>query len=197
MSRSLYKYTLPINQYQNSTPRGQRTIPSIVNSILSTAKPYEPPSDYLAVKKLLVDFAVHIKSLDREISDLRQQLQQSPPNRETVLASRTPSIQSRFDFISPPVNFGVSSGSYLDDIHGVESLSADLRTLSVEHPKDRHFGGLSSNMLLKLVIDIKEENTEEDLGNTSNTIAQTEARNTLQSDYKRPEFWTILPVGQC
>lgn len=149
------------------------------------------------MKKLLVDFAVHIKTLDREISDLRQQLLQLPSNRESALVSGTPSMtQSMVDFISPPVNFGVSSGSYLDDIHGIENLSANFRALSVEHPKDRHFGGLSSNMLLKLAIDIKKE---ENWKNTSDTIAQTETRNprALESNYKRPEFWTVLPVGQC
>lgn len=146
------------------------------------------------MKKLLVDFAVHIKTLDREISDLRQQLRQLPPNRESALVSGTSMIQSMVDSTSPPVNFGVSSGSYLDDIHGIENLSTDFRALSVEHPKDRHFGGLSSNMLLKLAIDIKKE---EDWKIISDTIAQTETRNPLHSDYKRPEFWTVLPVGQC
>lgn len=119
-----------------------------------------------------------------------------PPN-ETAPAPETPSAaQSTFNCIPPSGNSGVISGFYLDDIHGIERLSADVRTLSGEHPKDRHFGGLSSNMLLKLVIDIKKECAEKDSEITSNpSIAQTETRNTLQSDYKRPEFWTVLPVG--
>ncbi|KAE9388533.1 hypothetical protein BT96DRAFT_1004110 [Gymnopus androsaceus JB14] len=166
-------------------PRGQRTIPSIVNSILSTSNPYEPPTDSVAVKGLLVDLAEHIKSLDAEISGL--QSSSCGPASET-----TANTQLTFSSSSPPPTSSLTPGSYLDDINAVENLTEGFKTLSVDHPKDRHFGGQSSYMLLKLVIDIKKEYNEEDPPNTFDPVP-IETETTVKSDYKRPEFWTVHP----
>lgn len=187
-------------------PRGQRTIPSIVNSILSTSNPYEPPTDSVAVKGLLVDLAEHIKSLDAEISGLRSQLGLEERQPLPIMTSNqessscgpafetTANTQLTFSSSSPPPTSGLTPGSYLDDINAVENLTEGFKTLSVDHPNDRHFGGQSSYMLLKLVIDIKKEYNEEDPPNTFDPVT-IETETTVKSDYKRSEFWTVHPVS--
>lgn len=88
----------------------------------------------------------------------------------------------------------VNTSSYFDDIYNIEGLSEDLRALSVEHPKDRHFGGLSSNMLLKMAIDIKGEYTGEGSHDASK-VSPTETEYAVKFNYKRMDFWTIHPVS--
>ncbi|KAE9401293.1 hypothetical protein BT96DRAFT_1018250 [Gymnopus androsaceus JB14] len=180
---------LLIDKHENSLPRGQKTMPSIVSSILSTVKPYEPPSDTTAVKKLLINLAEHITELEQEISDLRNQLQQQ-------IGLLTPSKSQSTANLSfkplPEISPSAPTGSYLDsDIQAFEALTELLGKVSIEN-KYRHFGGSSSIMLVKSTIDIKNEYAEDDSGHSSIEFAPSEAQENIDN-YKRPAFWTIHP----
>ncbi|KAE9397941.1 hypothetical protein BT96DRAFT_49204 [Gymnopus androsaceus JB14] len=169
-------------------PRGQKTIPSIVSSILSTLKPYEPPSDTAAVKKLLANLAEHITGLEQEISNLRTQLQLQQQQMGSITLPKSHST-SNLSFNIKPLQIGPGPppGSYLEyDTEAIEGLTEHLRRISLETTKDhRHFGGSSSIMLVKSAIDIKNEYFRDDSIRSSVFP--------IPNNCKRPVFWTIHP----
>ncbi|KIK51276.1 hypothetical protein GYMLUDRAFT_78264 [Collybiopsis luxurians FD-317 M1] len=185
------------------TPRGQKTIPSIVKLIVSTKETYEPPSDSTAVKQLLIEIAGHAQSLEEENTRLRHQilqLQRSAPSNFTVL---TPSEGSP-DGSGGSTALQVPPGSYLDiDAHAIDGLNEHMKKLEIHSASDRFFGGSSSLMLLKTAIDIKNEYTGEspedsallDSFDFTPRSAPAGNRDTSARDRncKRPEFWTIHP----
>ncbi|KAJ3794574.1 fungal-specific transcription factor domain-containing protein [Lentinula aff. detonsa] len=187
------------------TPRGQRTVKSIVSSILSDS--YQPPTESAAIHKLLSDFAEHIRALDEEVSLLREQLNQSHNQSHNTLSplsvmapsTGTPNSQTSSKDVLLTVNsMQISTappGSYLDsDVHAIEGISEHFRRITFANAKDRHFGGSSSLMLVKTAIDIKNEFS--DSSAASRLLKDSNCEGDVggaESEYKRPEFWTIHP----
>lgn len=178
---------------------------SVVSSILSGT--YQPPTESAAINKLLFHLAEHIQTLDEEISALRLRLSQSTASTPSTLSVFAPSTQDSTSRTSPEESFlavnrpqivsNPPPGSYLDsDVHAIEGLSEHLQRLTFANAKDRHFGGSSSLMLVKTAIDIKNEYSNSSIS-SSNEDSLNEQNNSegVESDYKRPEFWIIHPVG--
>ncbi|KIK55763.1 hypothetical protein GYMLUDRAFT_831129 [Collybiopsis luxurians FD-317 M1] len=182
------------------TPRGQRTISSIIKSIISSKESYEPPADTSAVKKPLVEIAEYALSLEEKNYDLHQQLLQQQLQQER--SSTTLSVMSPAEVSSQPTSSievttsKVPPGSYLDlDVQAIDGLTEHLQKLEIDSAKDRFFGGSSSLMLLKTAIDIKNEYTRNDLGssNPSGDLPTPEKASTINRQSRRPDFWTIHP----
>ncbi|KAJ3852833.1 fungal-specific transcription factor domain-containing protein [Lentinula lateritia] len=185
------------------TPRGQRSVKSVVSSILSGA--YQPPTESAAINKLLFHLAEHIRTLDEEISALRLRLSQPTASTSPTLSVLAPSTQdftsqtspeetllavNRLQLVSNP-----PPGSYLDsDVHAIEGLSEHLQRLTFANAKDRHFGGSSSLMLVKTAIDIKNEYSNSSISSSNeDSSKEQDDFEGVESDYKRPEFWIIHP----
>ncbi|KAJ3823960.1 fungal-specific transcription factor domain-containing protein [Lentinula raphanica] len=180
------------------TPRGQRTLKSIVNSILS--KSYQLPTDPAAINKLLFDLAEHIHFLDEEIQLLHEHFDglNEPSSTFSVMV---PSNQSSNNQPSTTDDLLVYQsqvskappGSYLDsDVHAIESLDDHFQRLTFADAKDRHFGGSSSLMLVKTAIDIKNE-YENPSATSSQWLEGVSDCAVPEPDFKRREFWTIHP----
>ncbi|KAJ4467872.1 fungal-specific transcription factor domain-containing protein [Lentinula aciculospora] len=158
-----------------------------------------PPTEFAAIRKLLSDLATHIKSLDEEITVLRQQFKQPNNSSCSPLSIMVPSDNTRIPSTVDPLHVisNPPPGSYLDsDVHAIEGLGEHLQRLTFANAKDRHFGGSSSLMLVKTAIDIKNEYSGssatpsilyKDPSQGSSDLAD------VGLDYKRPEFWTIHP----
>ncbi|KAL0566243.1 Gypsy retrotransposon integrase-like protein 1 [Marasmius crinis-equi] len=115
------------------TPRGRKTVQSLVKLILSTTKPYEIPEDPESVRQILVDLAQRIVTLEKV---LEETVRTSPytPSTSTASPPSQPSMAQASIRPSP-------SPSNEDD--PVEDLVTDfVKRLQLEHKEVRQFAGV-------------------------------------------------------
>ncbi|KAL0569068.1 Gypsy retrotransposon integrase-like protein 1 [Marasmius crinis-equi] len=155
------------------TPRGQKTLKSLVRSILSTTKPYEIPEDTKSVREILVDLAQRIVTLEKALEETTRAQFQLAPRTPSTPSTVCPAPQSstRASVSSP--------SSPVDADDPVADLVSDfVKQLQLDHNETRHFGGV------KLVTNVLGEVL--DAKPASAATPRTPQRRTMT---RRPEFW--------
>ncbi|KAE9395145.1 hypothetical protein BT96DRAFT_997922 [Gymnopus androsaceus JB14] len=160
--------------YRTTSGMGSSSIRSIINDVIAEPETYAVPEDPKAVRKILLDLAHYIRSLERQVSGWRQvatQLELSTINFESDASSDgadSDSDSSRPDTVEMDL-----TGTFTD------------LTLSNDGPDNmyhqRHFGKSSNMMLMKTAVLIKEEILGERLHIHSGNAT------------RRMEFWTLHP----
>ncbi|KAF9268426.1 hypothetical protein L218DRAFT_954789 [Marasmius fiardii PR-910] len=145
---------------------------ALVNAILSPSKPYIPPEDPEAVKKILIRLANHARSLDRQVSELAYAIRL---DYESLSATGSPAAPNN---TSGPA--AQSEQSEAED--SIDSLAQELKNMSVTHFYKRHFGKSSNYMLVQSVMDSR-----------CDVLGDPTFTQEIFVKYKRPEFWNYHP----
>uniref|UniRef100_A0A0W0FSS2 Xylanolytic transcriptional activator regulatory domain-containing protein n=1 Tax=Moniliophthora roreri TaxID=221103 RepID=A0A0W0FSS2_MONRR len=139
---------------------------SLVNRILSTAKPFDVPKDPEVVRKILVDLANFARSLDRQLAEIQG------TNINEGSENFTSSTTSKFTYRQEPPEIKDS----------IESLTQDFEDMLVDIDWRRHYGKSSNNMFIQIALDAKRDELDK------------RAFAALWSKYKRPELWQCKPL---
>ncbi|KAL0576631.1 Gypsy retrotransposon integrase-like protein 1 [Marasmius crinis-equi] len=157
-----------------STPRGQKTVQSLVRSILSSTKPYELPEDPESIQQVLVDLAERIVSLEQQLEEAKRA---HVLNGDTMHSS--PASASSTVVLSTTKPCPTHSPMVEGENDPIAELIVDfVKQLNLEQQETRSFGGVNS-----LVTLLGEKGTQA----VAIPIEQLQSR--------RPEFWNVYPYA--
>ncbi|KAL0576620.1 Gypsy retrotransposon integrase-like protein 1, partial [Marasmius crinis-equi] len=164
------------------TPRGQKTVPTLVKSILSTEKPFVIPEDPESIRQILVALANRIVALEEQLEEKEREGGESPA------ATGSPSMMSAYYTPASSVP-SPRAGDETDASASATGLARDVvKQLKLEHTQTRHFGQSSNMELLVSAIDLNKDAKEG--GRVRHAQRPVERIIPIS---RRPEFWSVHP----
>ncbi|KAK1215041.1 Gypsy retrotransposon integrase-like protein 1 [Marasmius sp. AFHP31] len=189
----------------NRTPRGQKTVQSLVKAILSTTKVFIIPEDPAMIRQILIDLASRIVELEeKEKEQGRESLlttsrASSPAGNPTTTTkttgTTTPSIMSMYYTpASSPARIeqgsdGTNNGNKgtVSSTGEIELVESFMRQLRIDNQQDRHLGASSgANFLISVCGKRIEEATGNEVPGGPIIRKPMKVR-------RRDVFWKIYP----
>lgn len=157
---------------------------SHIAAILFESSAYVVPDDPSDVREILVCIASYARQLEKDLASARKSLsppaqsaEPSPPKSDDYPAHRAPILPQT----GIPAKDGAKAGE--DGLYIDTSLADNLKHLTIDAASSRFFGESSSVVLVKAAMDIKRENTGQEIS-------------PLQSHpTRRPEYWNAASVS--
>ncbi|KAL0566242.1 Gypsy retrotransposon integrase-like protein 1 [Marasmius crinis-equi] len=170
-------------QWQGSTPRGQKTVPSLVKSILSPTKPYIIPENPEQIRQVLTSLAYRIVTLEEQLAE-RDRDGDFPGS----IGQRSPSMMCAY---YTPATLTQDGDDDESDTGLAAVLDEDVKKhVKIEHAQMRHFGQSSIVSFVRSALDAQ---VDKDALGTGSEPGQSKAAAIPQPMSRRPEFWNVHP----
>ncbi|KAL0065404.1 Gypsy retrotransposon integrase-like protein 1 [Marasmius tenuissimus] len=176
------------------TPRGTKSIQSIVKSILSETKPYVVPEDPKALRQLVMDLAKRIVDLEEQLEELKSaDGSKSSPNTSPPMS--TSMISTFYTPASTPAPDHDCKYNEDPDAPTSDLILDFVKHLKLDHAHTRHFGQSSSlTLLMSAVGESQTSTTGEDLNQNKKRAFEPERalpKRAPMNVNRRGEFWNV------
>ncbi|KAJ3724173.1 fungal-specific transcription factor domain-containing protein [Lentinula guzmanii] len=182
-TRDLRKRRGPKRIPNDGVIKGFEATQAMVSVILAEPDTYAIPEGLDKIRTLIIDISTYAYFLRKELGLRGQQPSSVKADLSSTASIAGPPVSLTSSATSPPTPEAYPSsyfsGHPSEDAHDANTISERLEELTLGLQSPRHYGPSSNFLLLQTLLDFKQETTGR--------------KQDIHQNYRRPEFWCILP----
>ncbi|KAJ3781182.1 fungal-specific transcription factor domain-containing protein [Lentinula aff. detonsa] len=183
IQNSLRKRRGPKRIPNDGVIKGFEATQAMVSAILAEPDTYAIPEGLDKIRTLIIDISTYAYFLRKELGLRGQQSSSVKADLSSTPSTARPPVSLTSSATSPPTPEAYPSPYFSshpsEDAHDANTISERLEELTLGLRSPRHYGPSSNFLLLQTLLDFKQETTGR--------------KQDIHQNYRRPEFWCILP----